>query len=198
MNIKYISHFFSLNCARDIIPFFTSGSKKTAAKEVTESFGMYVNAQEQFNTDFKDWVIVSVGDGKRPRTGSVFRFVTKCHKVYSVDPEADLNWFEKTLPELFQVVPRDFTVYPKKAADVKIDCEGKKTLLVLCHSHCPMKEAVNCLTNYSNLSMISMPCCQSIDASYLDKEFLSGRKFSLFRDKEVWSPKNLIYCWDRI
>ncbi len=184
-----------MNCARDVMPFFI-GCRKRSAKEVTESFGLLENARDAFG-DLRDWVIISVGDGKRPRTGSAFRFATKAHWVHSIDPETDVTWFEKTLPEKFDVRPRSFSVHKNFAHELRgaINCEGKKTLVIQCHSHAATREALDVAFNYASLSLIEMPCCKKLDTRLFDKALVKEAGLETYSDGQILSGKNQIYIW---
>lgn len=187
---KFISHFFSLNCARDILPFFV-GCKAGAAKEITESFGVYNYAADNIK-DLNDNFIIVCGDGKRPRTGSVFRFLTKAPKVLVVDPELDLDWFNNKLPNLFDVHVRGMELIKDKIENIKIDCQGRKTLLAMPHSHACMNNSVRALTNYKSLSIVNLPCCKAIPPNFHNKQHKKQQ------EKNIWSAKNTLYFWNSV
>ncbi len=212
MNTKYINHFFSLKAAHDILPFFT-GCKKTAAKEITESFGAYHNAIEHLGPINEEWVVVSVGDGKRPRTGAVFRFLTKASKVISIDQEADLKWFESDLKEIYKVEPRDFMVAQHKIEDIfpsrffvtyeetlEQIIKDKHLLILGVHSHANISDSIKVLApGAKSVNVLWMPCCKQVERNFLDKEKIAKcEKFVTYNDKEIWSAKNQIYLWKNL
>lgn len=198
MSFRYVHHFFSLNCAQELIPFFV-GCKKRAAKEVTESFGMLACAQEEFG-DLKDWVIICVGDGKRPRTGATFRYVTKAHWVYSIDPATDTDWFDNELASKYRVNPRRMSPLPYKAEEMAkmVDCEGKHCLIASVHSHSDLRHDLNIPYNYASLNAISLPCCKNIPPKLLLKEFATRTNLKTYSDEHIMSPKNQLYIWKNI
>lgn len=189
---KYISHFFSLNAASDLLPFFI-GCKRRAGKEVTESIGMFRAAQD-LNINFENTIVIVPGDGKRPRTGAIFSFLTRA-VVHSIDPIMDLEWFNKILPERFNLKPKRLNVYQNYGKDIKIDCAGKDALLCLCHSHCHMKEALDIPRNFGKLTIINCPCCVDVPPQYLTKEYTRKHNFRFYKDSNIWSPKNKVYSW---
>lgn len=202
MRAKYINHFISLKCAQDLLPFFT-GCKKTAAKEITESFSAYHNCLEHFGVLDDSWVVYSVGDGKKPRTGATFRLLTKAKHVYSIDPATDLNWLNVTLNELYHVKLRDYTAFDCKVEDLVLPAslnEGKNVLILGVHSHAQISESIKKLTcGAKSVSIFWMPCCNQIEKKYLDKEYIAKcEKFVTYDDEEVWSAKNQVYIWKNI
>lgn len=207
MNTKYINHFFSLKASQDLLPFFT-GCKKNAAKEITESFGAYHNVLEKIGPIDENWVVVSVGDGKRPRTGSVFRFLTRAASVISIDPELDTNWFCKDLWEIYKVCPRDFFVIQNKVEEILdnslVEFQSKikdKNLLILgVHSHARISDSIKTLAKGAkSVSILWMPCCSQVESQYLNKGFVEKCEFfTTYRDPEIWSAKNQVYIWKNI
>lgn len=193
---SYLNHFFSLNCAPDILPFFTN-NHRNAAKEVTESFAMWRAAVDILKLDPKgNTTVIVIGDGTRPRTAAVFSHLTQWDCV-SVDPLMDLNWFteyekqrEKIGCPLVRLVP-----YRRKAMDFEVDCETARCLLVLPHSHASLTEALTSPINYSQLDVIAMPCCKNIEQKYLEKKFALEHNLFTYVDTNVWSPKNTVHIW---
>lgn len=190
---KYINHFFSLKCARDIMSLFI-GSHTRAAKEVTESFAMYraVIDHLKINTGDYDVVCVVVGDGVTPRTASLFCHMTRW-LVYSIDPEFNL----KTIGQYFQEkirlgnkVKRLF-IRKKKIEDLKIDCKGKRVVMVFPHSHAPLHESFTSVFNYSRLDAVALPCCFQIPFKYKSTA-------RMYYDMNVWSPKNVMHVWENL
>lgn len=194
MSLKYLHHFFSLKCSRDLLPFF-QGCKSRAAKEITESFACYSAAVGRWG-DLNDWAIVVVGDGKRPRTGSVFRLMTKAFHVWSIDPIADMQFWKQDLPELYGLKIRDMTFAQARAGELHIPCLGKRTLIVLPHSHCSMDEAIRCLEMPGQVSVISLPCCKPTPLPFLTERFTDRTGFRSFVDLDVMSPHRTIQMWD--
>lgn len=186
---KYLNHFFSLKCARDLIIFFT-GSKVSAAKEITESFAMFYAAKEFVGEDvmtsgvLDDYHIVVVGDGGLPRTASTFSFLTKA-TVDTIDPQFSLVKYNKITKELgFKV--RGLNLLKNKIENVKINCQNKKTLLLMPHSHADVYDSIKACKNYQSLGLISMPCCVKLPEQI-------KKTSKKYEDQEVWSPKRTIY-----
>lgn len=191
MNQKYISHFLSLDAARDLIPFFT-GCRRIAAKEITESWGCYEAAKRiyHFDDDTKnklpDLEVIVVGDGVRPRTASLFAFLTRAN-CHSIDPMLNLNWFDKYNREC--IPTKRLQIFREKGQDVTIDCKNKDCLMIFPHSHCSLNVIKKIPTNYKSLNIISMPCCVKL------KDEEKNVASEIYKDEEVWSPKNIVYIW---
>jgi hypothetical protein len=190
-----------LKAAMDLCPFFI-GCKKNAAKEITESFSAYTNCLEHIGEMNDDWVVASVGDGKRPRTASVFRFLTRANQVLSIDPALDLNWIEKDLPEIYNVRPRGMTYFKNKVENIEApECiKGRNLLIVGVHSHGGVLDSIKKLgPGAKSISVFWMPCCRAIDPKMFDKDIILGcDKFVTFNDPEIWSAKNQIYLWKNV
>jgi hypothetical protein len=203
MRNKYINHFFSLKCAQDLLPFFT-GCKKNAAKEVTESFSAYHNCLEHFGVLDDSWVVYSVGDGKRPRTGATFRLLTKAAHVHSIDPATDLEWISGPLKDIYHVELRNYSAWNCKVEDIVYAPEnfskGKNVLILGVHSHAQISESIKKLAfRAKSVNIFWMPCCNQIERKYLDKDYIAKcDKFVTYNDEEVWSAKNQVYLWKNI
>lgn len=192
MNIaknKYLNHFFSLNCSRDLIPFFT-GCQRNSAKEVTESFSCFYAAkkligEEVMESDsINDYHIVVVGDGALPRTGATFSFLTKA-TVTSVDPIFNRNKLQ-SIEDWLTFPVNGLEVIKDKIENIKVNCRGKDTLLVMPHSHAKLDLSIAALTNYGKLGVVTMPCCVKIPEKF-------KKLAQKYTDENVWSPKNKIY-----
>ena len=188
MKRTYIDHFFSLYSAADILPLFRTGNQK-AAKEITESYACRDACAALADVHDPDVVAIVVGDGIMPRTAGLIAYTTKwtCH---SIDPQMRLDEFEmfKARQNLLGYPVQRLHVYKTKAEDVSIDCGGKRTLVVLPHSHCDTEEAAGVARNPGLLSIVSLPCC-------VKPKPTKNNPAVTYVDTGVWSPQNQIYIW---
>ena len=190
----YIDRFFGLRAARDLLPFFI-GSKKGSAKEITESFACYA-AADYVGCDLQNSVVICPGDGASPRTAATFAFLTlsECH---SIDPILNLDKY-KEIEEYLGFKVRRLNIYKSNVEDVKIDCGGKKCIVVACHSHAKMEDMINCATNYEQMTFIALPCCNPINEKYFKKEFAKKTEYISYVDGHIWSPKRTFHIWKKM
>lgn len=202
--MKYLHHLLGSNCARDVLPFFSSGSAKyksrgsKVVKEICESMGCFHAAMDHLDNVGESLVFV-VGDGIKPRTACLFAFYTKAN-VVSIDPQMRMDFIEKDLPEKFNVIPQRIKCYPDLASDHLFDCRQTPAIIVLPHSHCSMDEAIKMITNYSTLSIVNLPCCVQVQTKYIEPKFLAKCDgFWHYADPEILgTPKNILYVWKNI
>jgi hypothetical protein len=192
---NYIEKFMARKSAIDLMPFFQPTGNP--AKEITESYAMWETAK-LLGLDSKDEVVcIVVGDGSTPRTAALVAFssVWECH---SIDPKINLlNWQETLSRHIAIGEPiRRLEIYPKYAKEVSIDCQGKRTLILLPHSHANMKDALDVAKNSSRIDIISMPCCEPIPSWAMEKKFTLKHNLKVFDDEAVWSPKRRIFIWE--
>lgn len=196
----HINRFFSLKCGPDILPFFQNSHPERVSKELTESFAMWRAAADVLKLDNQETIIaIVVGDGVRPRTASLLAHVTQWN-CFSIDPQMDMAWFNQYAQERVQLnVPlQRLHPFAMKAADLKIDCNGFRALVVMPHSHALVEESLKVPFNYSRLDAISMPCCKQVEPKYLSKDFVMKHDVKTYVDEHVWSPKNTIHVWQNL
>lgn len=156
------------------------------AKEITESMAAFSAVRKylkQYDPQDPKVTLVSVGDGKQPRTAALFAFKTKWNCI-SIDPGLDLTkigtWENKI---------KRLTCIPQKIEDLStIYC--KKVVIVAVHSHASMRETLN-IVQGEERSLITVPCCIKWGKGFPrpSKEFL---------DSGIWSPKNRVKVWKNI
>lgn len=178
-----------MKCAHDLIPYFV-GRQRAAAKEVTESFAMFYAAKQLLGEkvtekgELDDCHVVVVGDGGMPRTGATFSYLTKA-TVDSIDPMLNMKKITDVAKMLGFETER-LNCHKNKIENIKINCENKKTFLILPHSHAPFYSCINSLKSYTTLNIITMPCCVKLPEKF-------KKQCTRFVDDEVWSPKNEIF-----
>lgn len=172
---RYYHEIFNLTCAPDLMK---TGLYKNA-KEWTESAAAF-NAVERYlpwGMD-KEHILISFGDGGRPRTAALFAFRTKWD-CYSVDPALrDEDWSH---------VQR-LTIFKGKAEDFRLDCRGLNVIALYVHSHVPVYKSLPGLTNHGTLSVVAMPCCFALDTNLppADHEYYDAGIESEKRRVQVW------------
>jgi len=122
--------------------------------------------------------VVCVGDGHRPQTAATFAYRT-AWQCYSVDPQLRPRIYNIKRLSLHRCKVEEFGFHEKK-----------NVLLVCVHSHAPLDKAVQSITNYNQLAIISIPCCvhQKIDRP----------PDLVYRDENIHSPKNEVLVWKSI
>lgn len=177
----YIKWLLNSRSAPLSLPYFLPN--KNATKEITESVGCFMAAKE-IDYPLDKSIVIVAGDGIAPRTGAIFALYSKA-VVHSIDP-----LLRPKAEHQFQL--ENIFGYAKKGEDVKVDCGGKRVLIVLPHSHCPMPEAVKIPFNYSRMDIVNLPCCVPVPGKFLTKE----NSARIYVDKNILSGKNMIYIWE--
>ena len=182
---KYHKRFLNSFTSENIIGLFSRYNN--AAKEITESYGMFQAAKSVIKK-IGDYLVIVVGDGCSPRTGAIFAYFTKA-EVISVDPGFNLpHWYEhydKQTKMGFE--PQRLTVLKEKIEDVPIDCKEKPCLVLWPHSHADMLRTN--IHNHSGRIDIAMPCCKPIPAELMKLQHIT------YDDYDVLSPKRTIHIW---
>jgi hypothetical protein len=192
MKSSYVKKIFELESAPALIPFFRC---KNALKEWTESFGCFYAWLEFLSKNDaiseNDWTVIVPGDGCMPRTAAVFAYLTKfvCH---SVDP---LLYSAEKCPPVERL-----TYHRLHAEDCEIDCTGTRALIVGCHSHAPLNDAVRIPVNAIAVDLVWMPCCAGTYPAdkWMEPDFVKRHQVGVFEDKQVMSPKRQIYVYSGV
>lgn len=153
------------------------------AKEITESYGAFNAVRtklKQYKLGDPEVTVVSVGDGRTPRTATLFAFRTKWQCV-SIDPLLNKNkipYWESNIQRL--------KCYPNMVED--LDLIYDKLIIVMVHSHANL---INTLDHIRApvRSVVGIPCCKAYKHEIRPKEY---------RDAGIWSPKNLVKVWRTI
>ena len=177
---KYMNEFIRLNkSSADMLLFGLFPN----AKEVTESYAA-LNAVKtklkQYDLSDPEVTLVSVGDGRTPRTASLFAFRTNLQCI-SIDPLLNtekIPYWENNIKRL--------KCYPNCVEE--LDLCYDKVIIVAVHSHANMKNTLDHVRGKVR-SMVAIPCC---------KPFVHEIKPKEFRDAGIWSPKNLVKVWRTI
>ncbi len=161
------------------------------AKEITESYAMLNAVRNKLRADPKDpsITLVSVGDGKSPRTAALFAFRTKWQCV-SIDPGLDQSIEETTgLPkyQFWENKIERLTCIPSPVERVNISRD--RVIIVATHSHASLREILVHVKGKVR-SLIAMPCC--VPYEHNETPCVS------YRDAGVWSPRNEIKVWRTI
>jgi hypothetical protein len=161
------------------------------AKEITESFAAFSAVRKylkQYDPQDPNVTLVSVGDGKQPRTAALFAFKTKWRCV-SIDPSLDL-----TKIGMWENKIQRLTCVPHKVEDINMGTypmSFKKVVIVAVHSHASMARTLDRIEGTELRSLISVPCCIEWGKGFPkpSKEYL---------DSGIWSPRNRVKIWKSI
>ena len=164
--MKYINQFLSLRCCTDMVnlKLFPNG------KEITESFGAFRAVSHYVGLSGD---IFCIGDGRTPRTGALFAFMTKLN-VWSIDPDVLGDW---TAINNLAVIRAKIEDVPQFVTD--------KAVIVSVHSHAPVQAMWDSVKAREKW-MIHIPCCTTD---------MLGFPALCYQDKSIKSPKNIIYIW---
>jgi hypothetical protein len=181
MSNRYFNELFRLNCASDILALKLFPN----VKEFTESMAAY-NAVRSHLVPLgiclndPDNILIAIGDGCTPRTAALFAFRTKWN-CYSIDPALrEQNYSVNRL--------NDFAVHVEKfnLSSLKKGC--KNIIIVLVHSHAPMKAVLNKFRSCSEkLHIVAIPCC--VEQNIPNKPYIG------YQDTNILSPKNEVRIW---
>ena len=167
---RYVEECFKLNSAMDMFPLFPN------VKEITESMGAFhsvVNKMGWKALSDRAMNLIVIGDGSTPRTAGLFA-LRSAWNCWSVDPALkDKAWSIKRL----QLVKQKIETATLPAME--------KSVVVAVHSHGPLL-----LRPEWNVKLVvAIPCClpQDMAGVFPDSEY---------RDRGIWSPKNLVKVWE--
>lgn len=174
MNNKYVSRFFKLKAAGDLMNtrYFPN------LKELTESMAAFEAVQQArvFAPNDRDVVLVSVADGHKPRTGALFAFRT-AWTCYSVDPV--LNVPVDKVQRLY--------CHKTKIEDFKLNRSYSKLVVVAVHSHAPLEAIDTVLPNWNVRVVVAIPCC------FIQE--LNRPPDMEYKDTGIESEKNNVRVW---
>jgi hypothetical protein len=206
---SYLDEFYNLACHVDVLQFFNN-YKRTAKihKELTESIGCYKAAIDMMKLDSnEERLVIVIGDGKFPRTASIFAHMTKWTCI-SIDPQLDIEWFNKYSSYKASVGQniRRLECINSTIEDAKIDSDKlknfQKFLVVFPHSHAKIKSSVTKLGSLfgeeTTFDMINMPCCVEVPSNFRAQKFVKYNEYISYCDTNVISPKNTVHCWKNL
>jgi len=175
---KYLNEYLSLSCCPDL----NAAKIWPNAKEITESMGAFSAVRNHIlkNDDklfkSKDIVLLSVGDGKTPRTAALFACRT-AWECYSIDPILNLNkqWPFKRL-----------NLWKNKIEDLKFEFKDKECIIVMVHSHASVKKTLTHITAKIR-HLVTIPCCVP--------HILPNTPYIGYTDTNIASDKNEVKIW---
>ena len=178
---RYLNEFLNLKCAPDLLLMKLFPN----VKEITESFATYRAFLYHFDRSLplhdKDTILISVGDGRTPRTAATFAYRSRfeCH---SVDP------LLKDIPKWKSIDRLHF--HPIRIEEFNLDLKGKKVVLVAVHSHANLNFAWNTIVSNGGdiKAVIALPCCVPQDLDMTPK--------FVYSDWGIWSPEREFKIWD--
>lgn len=166
---RYVEEYFKLNSAMDMFPLFPN------VKEVTESMGAFHAVVSRLGwkaLSDRTMSLIAVGDGSTPRTAGLFA-LRSAWDCWSVDPALK--------NKLWGV--RRLNLVPKKIEDAELPPMAS-SIMVAVHSHAP----IIMRPEWNVKMVVAIPCCfrQDIEGTFPDEEY---------KDRGIWSPKNLVKIW---
>ena len=182
----YHKRFLETFASENIIGLFSRYSG--AAKEITESWAM-LEAARRYAPHIDESLVVVVGDGCSPRTGSMLAYYTKAD-VISLDPQMNLeHWAEHCRKQAALGWPVQRMNVQRLIVEQMppLDCGGAPLVELYPHSHAPM--GLLKASNYAWRTVIAMPCCLPLPAKLMQEPHL------VYDDPHVLSPKRTIHVW---
>ncbi len=179
---KYIERYFAIKKFEKIVKYDLFPN----LKEVSESMSMFYVVLEKIlplidsNRSLENVTIVVVGDGTKPRTASLFNFLSKA-TTYSIDP----LMVER---DMFSEIKR-LTVKKDEIQNIKIQNNNPIAIILMPHAHAPILESWNCI-EAKDKWLVKMPCCTN------DK--LPWTPIMEFEDEFNISQKRNLIVWREI
>jgi len=177
----HVSRFLGLRCAPDLLTarLFPNG------KEVSESMAALNGVRTHIcpgrvDINNPNVVVVSVGDGKTPRTAALFAFMTKWQCI-SVDPmmreiEGNTNFNGIEICNL--------AVIGRKIEDISLDLSDYEHVIIVgVHSHASVRAMFDGIV-FNKADFIFIPCCVN--------QVGIGKIVIEYEDEAIWSPENKV------
>jgi len=153
------------------------------AKEVTESWAALHAVEHKLKANLKDpsMTVVAVGDGRSPRTASLFAFHSKWNCI-SIDPRLNTD----KIP-IWETAIQRLKCISSTVEEVSLSFD--KVIIVAVHSHAPLPKILDHIT--ANVrSMVAIPCCVSYNHTIPPS--------IEYEDAGIWSPENIVKIWRSI
>lgn len=183
---KYLAEYIKLKCCPDL----SMNKMWPNAKEITESMGAFSAVRNYVFTEEdskerdqhlkrKDIKLLSVGDGRTPRTAALFALRTKWD-CYSIDPQLNT---EKTWPY------KRLHLYKNRIDDLKFKFPDHTVIIVMVHSHAKIDITLNSITGKER-HLVTIPCCMP--------HILVNTPYIGYTDFHIASDKNEVKIWRNI
>jgi len=154
---NYLNSLLKMRCFSDLQNIYCKSDK--IAKELTESFAALYNLRRVLGSDIfldKNTICLHIGDGTYPRTATMFSYILRGSKNFSIDPELNINWVNENLSDVEGL-------YCTKSKIEDFDStiiEGKNIILVLVHSHVNTELVIKQINEKANVIAVYVnPCC---------------------------------------
>ncbi len=179
---RYIDEFIRLKCAPDLLALglFPNG------KEITESMAAYAAVRQHLvqpglvRWDDEGMMMVCTGDGHTPRTAALFAFRSRW-RCLSNDPAL----YPK---ERYDTVSRLY-LFPQQI-EVMTAAFHTPVVIVLVHAHVTLSAVLDKISVYPR-HLVAIPCC-------VPQELPGREPDVLYRDMDIWSPKNEVRIWKNL
>ena len=171
----HLHRFWKMECA----PLLMERKLFPNIKEVTESVAAFVAIQQHIGVGrgLDNVDVIVVGDGHTPRTAALIACLTKwnCHSIDPVMREKE--WGIKRL-----------ATYRSKMEDhVFVGTSEETAIIVMVHSHAPVKSAWDNVRGYGQKHLVNIPCCFKADMDFPPR--------MVYNDDGIHSPHNEISIW---
>ena len=166
------------------------------SKEITESFAMFNGLQTLLKkkridiNDITNANVYVIGDGIIPFTSMVLSLLLPYNfLIHSIDPILDFdistlgnNQNTKRI-KIFKKMSQDFEITDDSDGD-----ENSISIVIACHSHAPLEEFWNRLSN--RRLAVSLPCCGKYWS--IMKNVIPIMEYD---DYEIFSPRRRVYLY---
>lgn len=194
----YFNQFLNLKCAPDLI----LDELYPNAKEITESMAAYSAVKKLFPSELynfgkEDITLISVGDGRSPRTAGLFAYRSNW-KCISIDPA-----LSRGIKERWKSIKR-LGILPVKVEEVNFKAlikPSSRVIVVAVHSHADLDYTVRSVEAAGGYveGVVAIPCCFSQDIKPLvETPTYTVRDFNMideYEDLGIWSDKRTIKIW---
>jgi hypothetical protein len=184
---RYVTEFLQLHCAAEL----AESRVFPDAKELTESFSAFnawrAHLSDDFSADDPNITLVSVGDGRTPRTAALFAFRTRWNCI-AVDPEMGLAKDSKA-PYAIDRLQH----YCAKIEEMRI--KTKRCIIVMVHAHVPLTTTLRSIeaSEGGTAACIALPCC-----NYYSAIDAPNRAVPEYEDMSVISPHRTVRVWKEL
>lgn len=187
---KYMNYYFNLQKKHNIIINPSLWGANNPTKEITESCSAHkyvFTVLKEFCKikTLKEWyctnvLVLCVGDGNRPQTGTLFA-ITNCKwNIYSIDPIMD-DKYQHSFPNLHCV--------SALIEDCSFDYSKYDLVIIVgVHSHANLNNLWNSIQ--AKKILVTLPCCGSFVHTLADV-----RPVIEEYDIGIISPKNKVFCY---
>lgn len=174
---KYIEDLIHCSCFPDLL----EAKVYPNAKEMTESMAAYhvaIRKLREFDLSDSTVHMYAVGDGRTPRTATLFAFRTGWNCV-SIDPDLNMDHVQR-----WSKIKR-LTLLKNKIEDLP-ELYSRKAFVACVHSHAKLNEVCRKITADHRI-VVAIPCCVP--------QRREREPDLQYEDRAIWSPCNTVKVW---